>query len=74
MAAGKKAEAFMTEQAAGLDAKMVKVFKENGVEVVAMKAEQAAAWLEIAKQTSYKIFAEKVEGGKELIEKALAVE
>lgn len=74
MAAGQKAEAFMTEQAAGLDAKMVKVYKENGVEVVAMNAEQAAAWLEIAKQTSYKIFSEKVEGGKELIEKALAVE
>ena len=33
-----------------------------------------AAWRDIANETSYKIFSEKVPGGKELIEKALAVE
>ena len=74
MAAGKKAEEYMTAQAAGLDTKMVKAYKDNGVQVVKMNAEQAAAWIKIAKETSYKIFAEKVPGGKELIEKALAVE
>jgi len=74
MAAGKKAEDYMTEQAKGLDTKMVDTFKKAGVEVVTMNAEQAAAWKEIAKQTSYKNFAEKVPGGVELIEKALAVE
>jgi TRAP-type C4-dicarboxylate transport system substrate-binding protein len=74
MAAGKKAEDYMTEQAKGLDTKMVDTFKKAGVEVVTMNAEQAAAWKAIAKETSYKIFAEKVPGGSELIEKALAVE
>lgn len=74
MAAGKKAEDYMTEQAKGLDTKMVDTFKKAGVEVVTMNAEQAAAWKAIAKKTSYKIFAEKVPGGSELIEKALAVE
>jgi len=74
MAAGKKAEDFMSEQAAGLDSKMVDTFKKAGVEVVKMNAEQAKAWIAIAKETSYKIFAEKVPGGSELIEKALAVE
>ena len=73
MAAGKKAEEYMTAQAAGLDSKMVDAYKKNGVEVVKMNAEQAAAWIDIAKKTSYKIFSEKVAGGKELIEKALAV-
>jgi TRAP-type C4-dicarboxylate transport system substrate-binding protein len=74
MAAGKKAEEYMFEQAKGLDSKMVEVFKKAGVEVVTMNAEQAAAWKAIADKTSYKNFAEKVPGGKELIEKALAVE
>ena len=73
MAAGKKAEDYMTGQAKGLDTKMVDTFKKAGVEVVKMNAEQAEAWKAIAQQTSYKNFSEKVPGGKELIEKALAV-
>ena len=74
MAAGKVAEDYMTAQAKGLDEKMVDTFKKAGVEVVKMSAEDAAAWRAIAQQTSYKVFAEEVPGGKELIEKALAVE
>ncbi len=73
MAAGKKAEVYMSGKAKGLDSKMVEVFKKAGVKVVTMNAEQAAAWIKIAKQTSYKNFAEKVPGGKELIDKALSV-
>jgi TRAP-type C4-dicarboxylate transport system substrate-binding protein len=74
MAAGKKAEEYMTAEAKGLDSKMVEVYKKAGVKVVTMTADQAAAWKAIANETSYKIFSEKVPGGKELIEKALAVE
>jgi TRAP-type C4-dicarboxylate transport system substrate-binding protein len=74
MAAGKVAEEYMTSQAKGLDDKLVDVYRKNGVEVVEMTAAQAEAWKAIAQQTSYKIFSEKVPGGKELIEKALAVE
>ncbi len=74
MAAGKKAEEYMTAQAKGLDDKMIEAFKKAGVEVVKMSAEDAAAWRAIAQETSYKIFSEEVPGGKELIEKALAVE
>jgi TRAP-type C4-dicarboxylate transport system substrate-binding protein len=74
MAAGKKAEEYMTGQAKGLDTKMVDTFKKAGVEVVSMNAEQAEAWKKIAQETSYKNFAEKVPGGKELIEMALAVD
>jgi TRAP-type C4-dicarboxylate transport system substrate-binding protein len=72
-AAGKKAEAYMTSKAKGLDDKLVEVYKKNGVKVVTMNAEQAKAWRAIAQRTSYKIFSEKVPGGKELIKKALAV-
>ena len=73
-AAGKVAEAYMTSKAKGLDDKLVNIYKENGVEVVEMSASQAAAWKAIAQETSYKIFSEKVPGGKALIAKALAVE
>ena len=74
MAAGQKAEDFFFGAAKDLDQKLVDAYKKNGVEVVSMTKEQHAAWLEVAKQSSYKNFSEKVPGGKELIEKALAVE
>jgi TRAP-type C4-dicarboxylate transport system substrate-binding protein len=74
MAAGKVAEEYMTGKAKGLDDKLVEVYKKNGVKVVEMNQSQAEAWKAIAQETSYKIFSEKVPGGKELIKKALAVD
>jgi len=74
MAAGQIAEDYFFEAAKGLDQKLVDTYEKNGVEVVSMSAEQQAAWVALAKQSSYKIFAEEVPGGAELIEKALAVE
>jgi TRAP-type C4-dicarboxylate transport system substrate-binding protein len=74
MAAGQTAEDYFFEAAKGLDKKLVDTYKKNGVEVVSMSAEQQAAWVALAKESSYKIFAEEVPGGAELIEKALAVE
>ena len=73
-AAGQKAEDFFFDAARSLDEKLVEAYEKAGVEVVSMNKAQHAAWLEIAKQSSYKIFAEKVPGGKALIDKALAVE
>jgi len=73
MAAGQKAEDFFFGEAKKLDDKLVETFKKAGVKVVTMNAEQAAAWRKIANETSYKIFAERVPGGRELIAKALAV-
>jgi TRAP-type C4-dicarboxylate transport system substrate-binding protein len=73
LAAGKKAEAYMTKAAAGLDTNMEKIFKEKGVQISQMTEADYKAWLAIAKQTSYKQFAEKVKDGDKLIAKALAV-
>lgn len=73
MAAAKKSEEYFAGEAKKLDEKMVEVYKKAGVEVVKMNEEQYNAWLKLAKETSYKNFSEKVPGGKELIEKALAV-
>jgi len=74
MAAGKKAEEYFDKEAAGLDDKMVEAFKAAGVEVVSMSKEDYDGWLAIAKETAYKEFSEKVEGGQKLIDDALAVE
>lgn len=74
MDAGKRAEDWFAEQAAGLDQKMIDTFTEAGVEVVSMSPENYEAWLAIAQETSYKTFSEEVEGGQELIDQALAVE
>jgi TRAP-type C4-dicarboxylate transport system substrate-binding protein len=52
---------------------MVEVYKKANVKVVTMNADQYLAWRKIADQTSYKVFAEKVPGGKELLDKALSV-
>jgi TRAP-type transport system periplasmic protein len=73
-AAGQVAEDYFVGEAQGLDTEMVDTFKKAGVEVVEMTSENYDAWLAIAKETSYKTFSEKVDGGAELIESALAVQ
>ncbi len=71
--ASKKAEAYFNAESKKLDDEMVETFKKNKVEVVTLNAAEADAWRAVAQKTSYKAFAEKVPGGKELIEKALSV-
>ena len=73
MAAGQKAEDYFFDEAKKLDTKMVDAYKKAGVEVVTMNEAQYNEWLKIADQTSYKNYREKVPGGKEIIQKALAV-
>jgi TRAP-type C4-dicarboxylate transport system substrate-binding protein len=72
--AGQKAEDYFFEAAKGLDDELVTTFEQAGVTVEAMNQDQFNAWLDLAKGSSYKIFAEEVVGGDQLIEKALAVE
>jgi TRAP-type C4-dicarboxylate transport system substrate-binding protein len=74
MAAADKAEVYFAKEAANLDQKMADIFAENGVEVVNMTPEDYQAWLDIAKKSSYKTFAENVPNGQALIDAALAVE
>ena len=68
-----KAEAYFNAESKKLDDKMVEVFKQHNVQVITLTPAEAEAWRAVAQKTSYKDFAEKVPGGKELIEKALAV-
>lgn len=73
MTASKKAEVFATKGAKEADAKLVAAYKKAGVKVVTMTAKQAAMWRDIADKTSYKDFADKVKGGRELLDMALSV-
>ncbi len=73
MAASQKAEDFFEAESKKLDEKLVETYKANKVEVVMMNEAEFDAWRAVAQKTSYKNFAEKVPGGKELIDKALSV-
>jgi TRAP-type C4-dicarboxylate transport system substrate-binding protein len=72
-AAGKKAEAYFAKEAPKLDEEMIKVFKNNKVEVVTMTPAEYDAWLAVAKKSSYPEFAKEVPNGQELIDAALSV-
>jgi len=74
MAAGKKSEEFFDAEIRKGDEKMIDAFKKAKVEVVEMTKADYDAWLEVAKKSAYEKFSTDVSGGKELIEKALAVQ
>jgi len=74
MEGAEKAQAYYLEEAKKQDANSADVFREAGVEIAEMSAEDFDAWLAIAKETSLKKFVDEVEGGQELLDMALAVE
>lgn len=73
-AASVKAQAFYLEEAKKQDANSAKVFADAGVEIAEMTPEDFEAWRALAMKTSYAKFIEEVDGGQELLDKALAVE
>lgn len=74
LAAAEKAEAHYLEQAKLQDAASVDVFREAGVEIAEMTADDFAAWQALAQKTSYAAFVADVDGGQELLDMALAVD
>jgi TRAP-type C4-dicarboxylate transport system substrate-binding protein len=74
MKAAAEAEKYAYAASKEADTKLVEAYKKAGVKVVEMSPEQAAMWRKIADTSSYKAFAENVEGGQELLELALSVE
>ena len=74
MDAGKASEEYFSAEIRKGDDKMVETFKKANVKVVEMSKEDFDAWLAVAKDSSYKKFAEEVDGGDKLIEQALAVQ
>ncbi|MFK8083342.1 MAG: TRAP transporter substrate-binding protein DctP [Granulosicoccus sp.] len=74
MAASAKAEAYYLEEAKKEDAASVDVFKEAGVEIATMSAEEFDAWRDVAKESSYAAFVADLPDGQALLDLALAVE
>lgn len=73
LAAGKNSAAYFAKEAKGLDDTMVKVFKDNNIEVVTLTSAEFEQWLDIARTSSYAEFAREVPNGKQLIDAALSV-
>jgi TRAP-type C4-dicarboxylate transport system substrate-binding protein len=73
IAAGKKAEALFESKADAVNKAAVKTFEDNKVKVVTLTDADYAAWLEVAKKSSYAKFAKDVPNGQKLIDDALAV-
>ena len=73
MEAGKIAEKFMTNAVSKLDSDMEKAYKSAGVKIVYMTKADHAAWVDLAKKSSFAEFVKKVPTGQKLIDQALAV-
>lgn len=74
MEASKKAQDFYLEEAKKEDVASVEVFREAGVEIAEMSAEEFEQWRAVAQESSYKDFVEDLPNGQELLDLALAVE
>jgi TRAP-type C4-dicarboxylate transport system substrate-binding protein len=74
LAGAEKAEAYYLAEAKKQDAASVDVYREAGVEIAEMTAEDFAAWRAIAMETSYKKFVSDTPDGQALLDLALAVE
>ena len=72
--AADRAEAYFDVAGKQTDDDAERIFRAAGVEVVHLSAEQAGRWRAIAEDAAYRIFAEEVPGGRELIDLALAVD
>ena len=71
--AGKDAQAYYEGKAKQVDDATIKIFKDHGVEVISLTPGQYDAWIEVAKQSSYKQFAMDMPDGQKPIDEALPV-
>ena len=71
--AGKKAQAYYEGKADAVNEEALKAFRDHKAKVVTLSDADYNAWLDLAKKSSYKRFAEDVPNGQKLIDAALAV-
>lgn len=70
---GKKLEKFALDEAIRDDVQVTDYFKEKGVTVHDMTAQELEAWTKVAKESAWKTFIKDVKDGQKLIDMALAV-
>jgi TRAP-type C4-dicarboxylate transport system substrate-binding protein len=73
LAAGKKAQDYYEGKAEAVNKEAIKAFEDHKVKVVTLSDADYQAWLDLAKTSSYAIFAKAVPNGQKLIDEALAV-
>lgn len=71
--AGKKAQAYYEGKAEAVNEEAIKAFQDHKKKVVTLSDADYNAWVEVARKSSYKRFADDVPNGKKLIDEALAV-
>ena len=71
--AGKDAQTYFEGKADAVSDEAIKDFKDHNVKVVTLSDAEYTAWLDLAKQSSYKKFEADVPNGQKLIDEALAV-
>ena len=71
--AGKDAQAYYENKADEVNKDAIKAFEDHKVKVVTLSDADYAAWLDVAKKSSYAKFAKDVPIGQKLIDEALAV-
>ena len=73
VAAGKEAQTYFEGKADSINKDAIKAFEDHKAKIVSLSDADYAAWLEVAKKTSYAQFAKDVPNGQKLIDEALAV-
>ncbi len=71
--AGKEVEPFFLDLANGILEKTKEEFKNKGVKIHDLNEENFNKWFELAKETAYKTYVERVENGQQLLDLALEV-
>ncbi|WP_439138057.1 TRAP transporter substrate-binding protein DctP [Roseicyclus sp.] len=74
MAAAANAEGWYLEQAKLADAESAQVFRDAGVQIAEMTADDFNAWLALARESSYPAFLADAPNGQALLDLALSVE
>jgi len=71
--AGSESEPFFIKIVNSVDDECIKEFKSKGVKIDELSEKDFNIWLELAKQTAFKTYAQKVPNGQELLDLALQV-
>jgi TRAP-type C4-dicarboxylate transport system substrate-binding protein len=71
--AGKDAQTYYEGKADAVNKEAIKTFEDHKDKVVTLSDSDYAAWLELAKKSSYARFAKDVPNGQKLIDEALSV-
>jgi len=71
--AGKNAQKYYEDKAEAVDEQTIKAYRDHNVQVKSLTDAEYDAWIDVARKSSYAVFAKEVPDGKKLIDEALSV-